>query len=153
MTVQTHIHRLAPLCFSWTKARKDNTPQRLPQRWNSTWNGNRAAEPVGILIAQHNNLPPYFSCFPLPSPPSHMSDNIETLCSSKVSPIKSTRSSADKPANVKMVKKHTFLNLTLVSYMGIQTAGAVLTDPAYHGRWSDSLSSNLSPLEKKESHY
>ncbi len=67
--------------------------------------------------------------------------------------MKSTHSSADKPANVKMVKKRTVLNLTLIFYMGKQTAGAVLTDPGYHGRWSDSLSNNLSPLEKKESRY
>lgn len=76
-----------------------------------------------------------------------MSDNIETLCSSKVSPIKSTHSSADKPANVKMVKKHTFLNLTLIFYVEIQTVSAVLTDPGYHGRWSDSLSSITSRVE------
>lgn len=58
-----------------------------------------------------------------------MSDSIKTLCSSKVSPIKSTHGSADRTANVKMVKKWAFLNLPLIFYVGRQTAGAVLTDP------------------------
>lgn len=61
-----------------------------------------------------------------------MSDNIKTLCSSKVSPIKSTHSSADKTANVKMVKKWALLNLPPVFYLGRQMAGAVLTSPWYH---------------------
>lgn len=38
----------------------------------------------------------------------HMSDNIKSLCSSKVSSIKSTRGSAHKTANVKMAKKVSF---------------------------------------------
>lgn len=151
MTVQTHKHSLVALCFSWTKARKDKIPQRLPQRWNTRWNGNRAAEPVSILKAQHNNLPPYFSCFSLPSPPSpHVRQHKD---SSKVSPIKSTCSSADKTANDKVVKKYAFLIGPLIFYLGKQTVDAVLTGPLYHGSWSESLSSNLSPLEQKESLY
>lgn len=79
-------HRLNPFFFPRTKAREDYTPQRLSQRWNSTWNGNR--------IAQHNNLPlknkktvtVYHHLLNLP----HMSNCIKTLCSSKVSLIRST---------------------------------------------------------------
>lgn len=40
----------------------------------------------------------------------HMSDNIKSLCSSKVSSIKSTRGSTHKTANVKMAKKKFFFS-------------------------------------------
>lgn len=40
----------------------------------------------------------------------HMSDNIKSLCSSKVSSIKNTRGSAHKTANVKMAKKSNFFS-------------------------------------------
>lgn len=125
MTVQTHKHRSVPLCFSRTKPSKDNVPQRLPRRWNTAWNGNRAAEPVSVLKARHNNHPPLSSRFLLPSPPSPrcMSGNIKSPCSSKVSPIKSTYSSADKTANVKMVKKRPSPNAPLIFLRGEANSG------------------------------
>lgn len=148
MTVQTHKHSLVALFLSWTKARKDKIPQRLPQRWNTRWNGNGAAEPVSISKAQHNNLPPYFSRFPLPSPPSaHVRQHKD---SSKVSPIRSTRSSAGKTADDKVVLCFSEWTPYLLQYLGKQTVDAVLTSPLYRGSWSESLPSNLSPLERKE---
>lgn len=45
----------------------------------------------------------------------HMSDNIKSLCSSKVSSIKSTGGSAHKTANVKMAKKKKFPEHTPLS--------------------------------------
>lgn len=56
----------------------------------------------------------------------HMSDNIKTCCSSKVSLIKSTHISADKTANVKMVKKQTFLSIALIFYVEWWTEDALL---------------------------
>lgn len=148
MTVQTHKHRLMPLCFSWTEATEDNTPQRLPLRWNTTWNGNRAAEPVGVFDSSTEQPPAIFFLFPryllhLP----HMSDNIKTCCSSKVSLIKSTHISADKTANVKMVKKQTFLSIALILYAEWWTEDALLIDAGHYGIWGLCLYSILSPLQ------
>lgn len=65
-----------------------------------------------------------------------MSDNIKTLCSSKVNSIKSTSTSTEKKAaNVKMVKKVVFF-LILSSTWGGKPAGVVLAGPWNHGNIS-----------------
>lgn len=77
----------------------------------------------------------------------HMSDNIKTCCSSKVSLIKSTHISADKTANVKMVKKQTFLSIALILYVEWWTEDALLIDAGHYGIWGLCLYSILSPLQ------
>lgn len=96
-------HRLNPFFFPRTKAREDYTPQRLPQRWNSTWNGNRIAHRNNLPLKNKKTVTVYLQLLNLP----HMSNYIKTLCSSKVSLIRSTPGSAEKTVNVKKYnKKH-----------------------------------------------
>lgn len=69
--------------------------------------------------------------------PMHLpSDSRITLCSSKVRAIRSTRSPADKTANVKMLKKRPLLSTCRLSdYPGRPTVDEVLTGPAVSGLW------------------
>lgn len=72
------------------------------------------------------------SLYPMHLP--RMSDNRNTLCSSKVRAIRSTPSSAEKTANVKMVKKPPLLSTYHLSdYQGRPAADKVLTGPVVSG--------------------
>lgn len=67
----------------------------------------------------------------------HMSDNIKSLCSSKVSSIKSTRGSAPKTPNVKMAKKKIKGFFPPFIFCLRRLAGG-LTGPRHHGSWCES---------------
>lgn len=96
-----------------TKSQGDYTTDKKKQYEMATEQASLSASPkLNITTSHHIFLVSLY----LPHLP-HMSDNIKSLCSSKVSSIKSTRGSAYKTANVKMAKKKSFFSLNTPLYL------------------------------------